>query len=90
MFVIKLDKERHAKVTNNNLKEFKGKTGKDILNLTEDQILDMSDIETLLWICLKHEDPELTLEQVQNEAELHQLRQFASYISEGKQSVNPS
>lgn len=90
MFIVKLDKERHAKVTRKALSMFQEKTGKDILNLKEGAALDLGDVETLLWLCLLKEDPSLTLEQVQDEVELHQLKQFTNYILEGKQSANPT
>ena len=90
MFIVKLDKERHAKVTRKALSMFQEKTGKDILNLKEREALDLTDVETLLWLCLLREDPALTLEQVQDEVELHQLKQFTNYILEGKQSANPT
>ncbi len=86
MFTIKLDKERHARVTRKALDLFKEKTGKDLFK--EDQVLDLADVETLLWLCLLKEDPSLTLEQVQDEVELHQLKQFTNYILEG--SANPT
>jgi len=88
MFTIKLDKERHARVTVRALTQFKEKTGKDLFNLKEEQALDLADVETLLWLCLLKEDPSLTLEQVQDEVELHQLKQFTHYILEG--SANPT
>jgi len=88
MFTIKIDKERHARVTRRALDLFKEKTGKDLFNLSEGQALDLSDVETLLWLCLLKEDPSLTLEQVQDEVELHQLKQFTNYILEG--SANPT
>ena len=90
MFIVKLDKERHAKVTRKALSMFQEKTGKDILNLKEGEALDLADVEKLLWLCLLKEDPALTLEQVQDEVELHQLKQFTNYILEGKQSANPT
>ena len=90
MFIVKLDKERHAKVTRKALSMFQEKTGKDILNLKEGEALDLADVETLLWLCLLKEDPALTLAQVQDEVELHQLKQFTNYILEGKQSANPT
>jgi hypothetical protein len=90
MFIVKLDKERHAKVTRKALSLFQEKTGKDILNLKEGQALDLADVEILLWLCLLREDPTLTLEQIQDEVELHQLKQFTNYILEGKQSANPT
>ena len=90
MFIVKLDKERHAKVTRKALSRFQEKTGKDILNLKEGQALDLADVETLLWLCLLKEESTLTLEQVQDEVELHQLKQFTNYILEGKQSANPT
>jgi len=86
MFTIKLDKERHARVTRKALDLFKETTGKDLFK--EDQVLDLADVETLLWLCLLKEDPSLTLEQVQDEVELHQLKQFTNYILEG--SANPT
>jgi hypothetical protein len=90
MFTVTLDKERHAKVTRKALETFKEKTGKDILNFKEGQNFDLSDVEMLLWICLLKEDPALTLEQVQNEVELQQLKKFIDYFLEGMQSGNPT
>jgi hypothetical protein len=90
MFIVKLDKERHAKVTRKALNALKEKTGKDIFNLPDGQALELEDIETLLWLCLLNEDPTITLELVQDEVELYQLKQFIGYITEGKQTANPT
>jgi hypothetical protein len=89
MFTIQLDKERHAKITRKALDAFKEKTGKDIMHLLEGQELNLADLEILLWLSLQKEDKALTLEQVQDEVELHQLRQFVNYILDGKQTENP-
>ena len=90
MFIVNLDKERHAKVTRKALNALKERTGKDVFNLPDGQALELEDIETLLWLCLLKEDPAITLELVQDEVEFHQLKQFTSYIQEGKQTANPT
>jgi len=88
MFVVKLDKERHAKVTRKAFVLFKTKTGKDLEKPEEGQDIGLEDLETLLWASLVKEDPSLTLEQVQDEVEFYQLKQFSKYLQEG--SLNPT
>lgn len=90
MFIVQLDKERHAKITTKALNLFKEKTGLDVLHLKDGENIDLEVIEKLLWVCLLREDPQLTLEQVQDEVELYQLKQFITYFLEGKQLQNPT
>jgi len=90
MFTVVLDKERHAKVTTKALGLFKEKTGIDILHLKDGEQIDLAVIEKLLWVCLLYEDAGLTLETVQDNAELYQLRQFITYFQEGKLPENPT
>ena len=65
LVTIQLDKERHLKLTLGGMREYFELTGKDILskgiNLFE---LPPGDLQKLFWVCLKHEDKELTEEAV--------------------------
>ena len=60
---ITLDKPRHLRVDFNALIEFKHKTGKALSSI---QAKDMDEeyMCILVWACLLHEDPELTLKDV--------------------------
>lgn len=65
LVTIHLDKERHLKLTLGGMREYLELTGRDILTQGIDLFkLPPADLQRLFWICLKHEDKELTEEMV--------------------------
>jgi hypothetical protein len=61
---IELDKLRHLRMDFNALAKVEEVTGKSFLNGVSWQNMTVRDYRALLWACLIHEDPELTLEDV--------------------------
>ena len=61
---IKLDKERHLRLTLNGMVKFRQETGKDLLKGFDMDEMSADDIRALLWACLVWEDKDLTLEDV--------------------------
>ena len=59
---ITLDKERELKLTMGSIRRYKEKTGKDLLKGETDK----ENLAPLVWACLAHEDPKLTVEQVED------------------------
>jgi len=80
---IELDKPRNLKFDFAALMAFEKETGKNVLSDNVWQDMSATDLVTLLWAALKHEDKELTLEQVgsmihfDNVAEISQKLQEA-------------
>jgi hypothetical protein len=61
---IELDKVRHLRMDFNALAQAEEVTGKSFLNGIAWQGMTVKDYRALIWACLLHEDPELTLEAV--------------------------
>lgn len=61
---IKLDKERHLRLTLKGILEFEKLTGKSFMKGFDPQDFSLEDTATMLWACLLHEDKELTLDDV--------------------------
>lgn len=61
---VKLDKERTLRLDLNAMVRFEQASGKSLLKQSTWDTLSIADIRSLLWACLLHEDPELTVEQV--------------------------
>lgn len=65
LVTIQVDKERHLKLTLGAMREYVELTGRDILAQGIDLFkLPPADLQKLFWVCLKHEDKELTEEAV--------------------------
>lgn len=61
---IKLDKERTILFNLNAMAEFEEVTGKSFFSEQDLDNLTAKDVRAMLWTGLKHEDPDLTLEDV--------------------------
>lgn len=61
---IKLDKERHVRLTLKGMIEFQRLTGKNLLKGFTLKDLTLEDMAALMWACLIHEDKELTYDDV--------------------------
>lgn len=61
---IKLDKERHIRLTLKGMLEFEKLTGKNLLKGFNLKDLTLEDMAALMWACLIHEDKELTYDDV--------------------------
>jgi hypothetical protein len=70
---IKLDKERHLRLTLNGMVKFRQTTGKDLLKGFDMDEMSADDIRALLWACLVWEDKDLTLEDVGDMIDMHNM-----------------
>jgi len=61
---IKLDKERHLRLTLKGMLEFEKVTGKNLLKGFDLKKLTLEDTAALIWACLIHEDKALTYDDV--------------------------
>lgn len=64
MVEVELDKVRHLRFDFNAAARFELVTGKNLLRGNVLTNLSATDLVALLWACLKHEDAELTVEDV--------------------------
>lgn len=64
LVTIKLDKERHLRLTLKGMLEFEKITGKNLLKGFDLKELTLEDTAALIWACLIHEDKELTYDDV--------------------------
>lgn len=62
--VVTLDKERVLRLDFNALALAEEKTGRNLMSAEGWKGLTARDYRTLIWSCLVHEDPDLTIEQV--------------------------
>jgi hypothetical protein len=61
---VQLDRPRNLRITFNTLVEIEKETGKSIMDQATWQNLGVRDLRVILWAALKHEDPDLTIEDV--------------------------
>ena len=64
LVTIKLDKERHLRLTLKGMIEFGKLTGKNLLKGFKMEDLSLEDTAAMTWACLLHEDDELTYDNV--------------------------
>lgn len=64
LVTIKLDKERHLRLTLKGMIEFQKLTGKNLLEGFSLKDLALEDVAALMWACLIHEDKELKYDDV--------------------------
>ena len=65
LVTIVLDKERHMRLTLKGMLLYEKHTGKNLLKGFKPEDFTLEESSVLLWACLVHEDPELTLDAVQ-------------------------
>ena len=64
LITIKLDKERHLRLSLKGMLGFEKLTGKNLLKGFRLKELNLGDTAAMLWACLVHEDKELTYDDV--------------------------
>ena len=64
LVTIKLDKERHLRLTLKGMLEFQKLTGKNLLKGFNFQKMTLEEVAGLLWACLIFEDKDLTFDNV--------------------------
>lgn len=81
MIELELDKKRRLLLNFNAMALFEEQTGKNILASDVMENPSARDIRALLWACLVHEDPELTVEQVGAMIHMGNIRDISQAIA---------
>jgi len=76
MVKIKLDKERHLKMTIRGMLLFEEKTGNTLFKGFNVSKMSFKDVITLMWCCLIHEDKELTYEDFVDMVEMSRIKEL--------------
>ena len=82
LVTVKLDKERHLRLTLKGLLEFEKFTGKNLLRGLNLDDLSMEDSAVLLWASLVHEDPELTYDAILDMVDLSNIAAVMEAMTE--------
>jgi len=85
---IVLDKPRVLLMDMNAMVEFEKATGKNMLQQTATSIT-AKDLRALLWACLKHEDKDLTIEQVGSMIHAGNLQEVSEKLGEAWEVASP-
>lgn len=90
---ITLDKERHLLLTLSAMIAFKKETGKDLMNPEVvkqiSEHMELEDLRALLWASLRHEDKNLTIEQVGDMLHIGNMKDVAAKLGEAWSSALP-
>lgn len=86
---IELDKIRHLRLDFNALARAEEATGKSLLNGIAWQNMTVKDYRALVWACLLHEDPELTLEDVGSLIHVGNVEYVTSCLTQLWAASNP-
>jgi len=78
MVKVKLDKERHLKLTLRGMLLFEEKTGNSLFRGFNVSKMPFKDVVTLLWVCLIHEDKELTYDQFVDMVEMSRIKELTN------------
>ena len=82
LITIKLDKERHLRLTLKGMIEFRNVTGKDLLQKFNLKDMSIEDSAALLWACLIHEDKELAYDDVLYMVDLSNITKVMTALQE--------
>lgn len=86
---IMLDKERHLLLNLNAMVDFEEATGKNMLQQKTLDDLSAKDLRALLWGCLKHEDKELTIEQVGGMIHAGNMEEISASLTKAWELASP-
>lgn len=78
---IELDRPRTLRLDLNAMVRFEEQTGRDLLNDGGINLRRMRELHVLLWACLLHEDPSLTLDQVGAMIHLGNMQYVAEQVA---------
>ena len=82
MVKIKLDKERHLKMTIRGMLLFEEKTGTTLFKGFNVSKMSFKGVVTLMWVCLIHEDKELTYENFVDMVEMSRIKELTDKCME--------
>jgi len=86
---IQLDKERHILLDLNAMVEFEELTGISLTKKVDTEKMGAKELRVLLWVCLIHEDENLTLKQVGTWINTGNMAEIAQRINEAFQAAMP-
>jgi hypothetical protein len=86
---IDLDKPRSIKFDLNAMVYLEETTGKSLQEIYNGQAPSMSSLRAILWACLIHEDPALTLEQVGSLVSMENMAEVSAKIAEALNAALP-
>lgn len=79
---IELDRPRNLRLDLNAMVAFEEASGKSMFKLKSMENLSVADLRALLWASLRHEDKDLTLEQVGGLVDLGNMEYIAGRLAE--------
>lgn len=82
LVTLELDKERHLRLTLRGIMEFEHKTGKSLLKGFSRKDLSLEDCAALIWVCLIHEDRELSYDSVLDMVDVDNIAQVMDSVME--------
>jgi len=82
MVKITLDKERRLKLTMRGMLTFEEKTGKNLFKGFNVQKMTFKEITTLLWVCLIHDDKDLTYDMFVDMVDMSRVRELSERCME--------
>jgi hypothetical protein len=77
---ITLDRERNLKLNMNSMRYFEEITGDSLFKIGEN--FSATHLQALVYACLRHEDKELTLEQVGDMIDMDNMQEVSEAIGE--------
>lgn len=89
LVTIKLDKERHLKLTLGGMKKFAEVTGKSLLKGFNIGEMDESQLIAFIWACLVWEDKNLTVEDCGYMLDFSQLTEISTKLAEAINAASP-
>jgi len=82
MVTVKLDKERHLRLTLRGMLEFEKLTGGNLFKGFDMKKMTLKERTTLLYVCLIHEDKELTYDNFLDIVDLGNLKKLSNAVGE--------
>lgn len=82
LVTVKLDKERHLRLTLKGMLEFEKLTGKSFIKGFKIEELTLEETFAILWASLVHEDKELTFDDVLYMIDLNNMKAITEAITE--------
>jgi len=80
LVTVKLDKERHLRLSLKGMVEFEKITGKNLLKGINLDEMTLGDMALLMWACLIHEDKELQFDDVLDMVDIGNMNEVSDGI----------
>lgn len=82
MVTVQLDKERHLRLTLRGMLEFETRTGGNLFKGFDMKKMTLKERTALLYVCLIHEDKELTFDNFLDIVDLSNINMLADAVGE--------